>query len=184
MTTKTEYREYIASEKWQRRRRDFLTENKFCEQCDCPRWLAVAMYDQDLHVHHVSYARVGSEEDGDLKPLCRRCHELETFGKTELSDAFENFWRTYYYQIIRSVGQKNQPAMSWPSQQWAGFLTMIEELGVSFCNSVLLAGRSRNNFSDCLLNAFAHIEADSLSDERVAEIRKDLDDKAISELKT
>jgi hypothetical protein len=84
--TKTEYREYIASEEWRSRRRNFLeTCGNYCKRCWIPRWLAVVAYDQDLNVHHKSYARLGGEElDEDLEPLCRRCHDIETFGTSEL----------------------------------------------------------------------------------------------------
>lgn len=82
--TKTEYREYIASEKWQKRRKAYLSWANSCERCCLPRWLAIVAYDQDLHVHHKSYGSIGSEPDEDLEPLCRRCHEIETFGKSYL----------------------------------------------------------------------------------------------------
>lgn len=84
MPTKTEYREYLASEGWQRRRKQFLHEHSDCNRCDLPRWLAIIVYDQDLHIHHKTYARVGGELDDDLEPLCRRCHEIETFGNSNL----------------------------------------------------------------------------------------------------
>lgn len=84
MTTKTEHREYIASEKWQKRRKEYLLAMPICEKCELPRRLAIVAYDQDLHVHHKSYARVGAELDDDLQSLCRRCHEVETFGSSSL----------------------------------------------------------------------------------------------------
>lgn len=84
MPTKTEYREYLSSEHWRERRKEFLDAFPNCNQCDLPRWLAIIAYDQDLHVHHKSYARVGEEIDDDLEPLCRRCHEIKTFGNSSL----------------------------------------------------------------------------------------------------
>lgn len=85
MPTKTEYREYISGPEWQVRRREFLVLHGYaCDKCALPRWLAIIAYDQDLHVHHVSYANVGAERDEDLKALCRRCHEIETFGSSVL----------------------------------------------------------------------------------------------------
>lgn len=84
MPTKTEYRAYIASEAWQERRRQFLKGAHECEHCYIPRWLAIIAYDQDLHIHHKSYANVGHELDSDLQPLCRRCHEIKTFGESKL----------------------------------------------------------------------------------------------------
>jgi len=84
--TKTEYREYIASPDWQGRRKRFLTACNSCRRCLMPRWLAVIAYDQDLHVHHKSYANLGHEPPEDLEPLCRRCHEIESFGKSDLHE--------------------------------------------------------------------------------------------------
>lgn len=82
--TKTEYREYLASSYWQNRRKQFLQYIEGCAKCRIPRWLASITYDQDLHVHHKSYVHLGCEPDDDLKALCRRCHEIETFGRSSL----------------------------------------------------------------------------------------------------
>lgn len=84
MPTKSQYREYIASEEWQERRKKYLVQHPRCMECGLPRWLAIVAYDQDLHVHHRSYARVGHELDEDLQALCRSCHEIKTFGNTAL----------------------------------------------------------------------------------------------------
>src|SRR5690348_9324273 len=82
--TKSEYREYIAGEVWRKRRADYLSQIEGCNRCEAPRKLVVLVYDQDLHVHHRSYARIGNERPEDLEALCRRCHEIETFGRSEL----------------------------------------------------------------------------------------------------
>lgn len=82
--TKTEYRQYIASPDWQTRRKQFLLSLNTCSRCSLPRRLAVVAYDQDLHLHHRSYANVGAETENDLESLCARCHELETFGNSKL----------------------------------------------------------------------------------------------------
>lgn len=84
MPTKTEYRAYIASPGWQARRKEFLCRQSWCNRCEIPRWLAIIAYDQDLHVHHKNYENVGQEKNEDLEPLCRRCHEVETFGSSKL----------------------------------------------------------------------------------------------------
>jgi HNH endonuclease len=107
MPTKTEYREYIASEAWQRRRREFLSQNQICNRCRLHRRLAVIAYDQDLHVHHRSYARVGAERDDDLEPLCKRCHELETFGRSELHQVVGSDADDFYAKLFLDIG----PAM-------------------------------------------------------------------------
>lgn len=82
--TKEEYRAYIASEDWQRRRKAHLQSIPSCRRCGLPRWLAITTYDQDLHLHHKNYENVGHEKDEDLEALCRRCHELESFGVSKL----------------------------------------------------------------------------------------------------
>lgn len=84
--TKTEYRQYIGSEEWQQRRSIFLEEAGTCNRCFLPRHLAIIAYDQDLNVHHRSYANLGQEEPGDLEALCRRCHEIESFGISQLHE--------------------------------------------------------------------------------------------------
>jgi len=85
--TKTEYANYLQSEHWRKLRREFIeaSGNK-CERCEIPRWLAEIAYDQDLHVHHKSYANLGNESLDDLEVLCRRCHDIETFGRSELRE--------------------------------------------------------------------------------------------------
>lgn len=85
--TKNEYRRYIAGEDWRSRRKQFIEEmGARCERCDIPRAVAVVAYDQDLHVHHRSYANLGSETQDDLEILCRRCHDIETFGSSDLHE--------------------------------------------------------------------------------------------------
>lgn len=85
--TKTEYAQYIASPEWKEKRKEVLalTRNR-CEECEIPRWLASIVYDQDLHVHHLHYKSVGNEHPDDLQVLCRRCHEIETFGRSSLRE--------------------------------------------------------------------------------------------------
>lgn len=84
--TKTEYRQYISSPEWQQHRKGYLLTHNRCGKCNIPRWIAIIAYDQDLNVHHRSYANLGSEQDQDLEPLCRRCHEIETFSKSALRE--------------------------------------------------------------------------------------------------
>lgn len=93
--TRTEYRKYIASDDWRNRRKQFIEESPMkCERCEIPRWLAQLAYDQDFHVHHKHYRTLGAESPDDLEILCRRCHDVETFGKSELREvkSFECQW--------------------------------------------------------------------------------------------
>jgi hypothetical protein len=85
--TKTAYAEYTSGPEWKARAEQCkrLADNK-CERCNMPRWLAEIVYDQDLAAHHLTYARKGCELPEDLEALCRRCHEIETFGRSEFRD--------------------------------------------------------------------------------------------------
>lgn len=84
--TKSEYRKYIQSEYWQQRRKQFLSGHFSCQRCKLPSWAAIVAYDQGLHVHHKNYLRLGCELEEDLEALCRRCHEVETFGNSALKE--------------------------------------------------------------------------------------------------
>lgn len=84
--TKTEYAEYLASDYWKELRRGWLEIASSCERCSMPRYLANICYDQDLHLHHKNYRNLGREECDDLEVLCRRCHEIETFGRSQLKE--------------------------------------------------------------------------------------------------
>lgn len=83
--TKTEYGQYLCSPEWKAKRQEaFEHFGATCNRCSMPRWLAEIAYDQDLHVHHKTYVRRGDEEMDDLEVICRRCHEVETYGRSEL----------------------------------------------------------------------------------------------------
>jgi hypothetical protein len=61
------YRAYINSKAWKKRRNKFLKDFGYCCQiCGSP---------YDIEVHHLSYQRLGKEQDRDLQALCRGCHE-------------------------------------------------------------------------------------------------------------
>lgn len=84
--TKTAYNAYLQSAAWQEKRKEAYKYYSpgSCDDCGLPRWLAEIFYDQDLHVCRKSYADMGNENVEDLYLLCRRCHETETFGRSEL----------------------------------------------------------------------------------------------------
>jgi 5-methylcytosine-specific restriction endonuclease McrA len=65
--TKHEYQEYLASEHWRDTRRRKLRQAEYqCQECGCKG--------VRLHVHHLTYERLGREWDSDLKVLCENCH--------------------------------------------------------------------------------------------------------------
>lgn len=65
---KAEYKRYIDSDAWQTKRRIVLQfYGKKCRECGKPKKV--------LHVHHLSYERVGREHIVDLTVLCPACHK-------------------------------------------------------------------------------------------------------------
>jgi len=60
------YRDYLQSPEWQERRRRMLKSAGYrCQLCNASA---------QLHVHHRTYERRGSEYNGDLIVLCAGCH--------------------------------------------------------------------------------------------------------------
>jgi hypothetical protein len=86
--TKDTYKKYLASPEWKKRRKKHFgnLENGLCQRCELPRWLSEIAYRQDLHVHHVVYRELGQERPEDLESLCARCHEIETFGRSDFPE--------------------------------------------------------------------------------------------------
>jgi hypothetical protein len=74
------YRDYIASPHWKQIRARYRASD-LPQECICG--------EQDVHLHHMTYERVGAERLTDLTPLCPRCHalihELERRGETTLA---------------------------------------------------------------------------------------------------
>lgn len=63
-----DYRNYLRSDKWRRKRAKALKRAKNrCQVCSSPR---------DLQVHHRTYSRIGKERAYDLIVLCEICHRL------------------------------------------------------------------------------------------------------------
>ena len=61
------YEWYLASDHWQALRRLALEHHgRACGQCGATT---------RLQVHHVNHRRLGYEELGDLRVVCRECHE-------------------------------------------------------------------------------------------------------------
>lgn len=68
-THSSQYREYMHSDAWQRRRRRALVRAGYtCQHCGA---------DRNLEVHHLTYARLGKERPADLLVLCHACHAAE-----------------------------------------------------------------------------------------------------------
>ena len=69
------YDAYLTSHAWRQRRKDWyaawVTEHgtpPVCAVCGCT-WTP-----RSGHLHHLTYVRIGAEDDHDLVPLCPRHH--------------------------------------------------------------------------------------------------------------
>lgn len=63
-----DYDQYINSPRWRRRKVEyFARHNRLCRLCGKGK---------DIHLHHLTYERMGAELDSDLMPLCQRCHDI------------------------------------------------------------------------------------------------------------
>ena len=61
-----DYRSYINSNRWAKRRIQYQFRNtNVCKICGA----------KDVHLHHLTYERLGMEEDSDLIPLCAEHHD-------------------------------------------------------------------------------------------------------------
>jgi hypothetical protein len=76
------YNQYLQSPAWQERRERIIKRaGGCCEKCKST---------QALQVHHLTYARIGNERDGDLIVLCEQCHgrEHKFYTERDLYDGF------------------------------------------------------------------------------------------------
>jgi hypothetical protein len=77
-----QYDQYLAMPHWQLLRNRRLEEQRdkhgfnFCERCQKKAPEQVTR-ETALHVHHLTYERLGEELHQDLQIICRKCHEPE-----------------------------------------------------------------------------------------------------------
>lgn len=67
-----EYRSYMNSEAWEKKKQERIDIDKGCVMCGRPIEKI-----RLVNVHHVTYARLGRENvETDLCTLCGTCHKL------------------------------------------------------------------------------------------------------------
>lgn len=70
------YAAYLRCHHWRRLRKRFLESRHYrCEKCSYVDPNHDDKRGTRLHVHHMTYARVGHEKFGDLQALCVKCHK-------------------------------------------------------------------------------------------------------------
>lgn len=81
------YEEYLRSAHWLSLRARYhkkMPPPEICNRCKVLFWACKLVYGQQNNLHHKTYDRLGHEDLSDLELLCRRCHEMEHFGKSDL----------------------------------------------------------------------------------------------------
>jgi HNH endonuclease len=72
------YARYLETDHWARRREEALEAAGYCcERCGFYGQRDAQGRRHGLDVHHLSYERLGDEEQADLETLCRTCHREE-----------------------------------------------------------------------------------------------------------
>ncbi len=70
------YPAYLRSQHWRRFRKQRIEQAGFrCSRCGYEDKNRDAKRGTRLHVHHVSYMRVGAEWNDDVVVLCVKCHK-------------------------------------------------------------------------------------------------------------
>ena len=96
-----DYEVYLRSEAWALKRREvFDLQGKTCLACGRTK---------DLHVHHVTYVRLGHESLDDLRVLCHSCHdELHKGYEEHKQKRFRKKWRSLEAHTDRFIERKRK----------------------------------------------------------------------------
>lgn len=68
-----DYNTYIKSERWKHKRQLKLNRMPYCEKCG----YYIDLEGKNMHVHHLTYKRLGAELFSDLQTLCSNCHKKQ-----------------------------------------------------------------------------------------------------------
>lgn len=90
-----EYREYLGSEEWKKKRGEKLKNKKNCSIC----WSC-----DNIDIHHLTYKNIFNEPTTDLRRLCRSCHQLthKLFNEWKIkftSDSHHSRFAIIKYQV-------------------------------------------------------------------------------------
>lgn len=77
---------YLSTPHWKQFSEEYKCNHPSCEICGIGRIDARFFYSQDLNVHHLHYDTLWRENWNDVQSLCRRCHEIEHNGFSDLPD--------------------------------------------------------------------------------------------------
>lgn len=67
-----DYEKYLKSSHWKEKRKQKLRGGfKRTKRCYCCNQIQIGTI---IHIHHVTYVRIGKEKNNDLQVLCEICH--------------------------------------------------------------------------------------------------------------
>jgi hypothetical protein len=99
------YITYLKSDKWKKIRNAVVArDGNKCTKCSST---------DNLHVHHLTYDRVGEEELTDLITLCKDCHEAthETVfsnSHKKIKSGFNMIYHKSYEEVLEEVIKSNK----------------------------------------------------------------------------
>ena len=76
------YGDYMSSEDWRRFRESYFRRHRYaiCSRCGIDNAEHKKLYSTRLHLNHRTYKNLGCEQDNDLEPICKPCHDIEHSG--------------------------------------------------------------------------------------------------------
>lgn len=145
---------YLKSEHWLELRNKKLSKGNHCRLC--------LRYYKSLDVHHLKYRKLYQVQTGDLRVVCRACHEkihklLETYPKLKKQDT-ETQWRIIESRL--SVGglcsKRNLPKIKYHHHgraiQEFGLLRDVY-VGLGICNRQRLKWIPALNYDQTIFHA-------------------------------
>jgi hypothetical protein len=112
-SSKPDYAEYLNSPEWKQRRQESLRRAKYtCARCGRIKPAA------QLHVHHLTYERLGNELPSDLQVVCLVCHreadeERKAAGPTARPEGYDHSKLRYGFEGWMRNGD-NSDWYNWP----------------------------------------------------------------------
>ncbi|HYH69134.1 MAG TPA: hypothetical protein VD866_30855, partial [Urbifossiella sp.] len=96
VTLSPEYRAYLKSDRWQQtRKKAFARHGRRCAVCGT-KWR--------LQVHHLTYERLGHEQTGDFRILCRKHHKKGRYSARAIAaDANAVWWLTLLERLTTAL---------------------------------------------------------------------------------
>lgn len=119
-----DYQTYIQSPEWKARAKYIRARDNYtCQDCGATN--------VSLDVHHLTYARLGHEDDADLLTLCRACHDAR-HGKVVDDEPMEALQPKSASEPVLSRPHLASPAAALRAPSQRAFFTLSDVLASGF----------------------------------------------------